>query len=170
MASMGRRNPGRDAWGKIKPGTIFALDADLDALQTLLAEPVRDARAIDKALLLTGYDDLLSRYPKAAHERLRFLRSAVARWKANGSNLDFQKARNHLVALRRVLRPVAADSPFEINDRVWVKRYEHGYDVGTGTVTWRSPLPNPAYTVLLDKDDGGYEIHVDRTSWLSPSY
>lgn len=167
MASMGRRNPGRDAWGKIKPGTIFALDADFDALVILLTSPEPDVRKIDKALLLEGYDALLALYPKVAHERLRFLRSAIARWKINGSKTDFQKARNHLTALRRVVRPVAADSPFEINDRVWVKRYEHGYDVGTGTVAWRSPLPNPAYTVLLDD---GYEIHVPRTSWLSPSH
>ncbi len=154
---------------KIPPFSIFALMVVFDELEARFDAAEPNFHRIDQLLQLEGYDALLRRYP--GHKtRLAHLRGAAKKWQDTEAKIYRSKAKNHLFALRKTVRPVAADTPFEIKDRVWVKRYEHGYDVGTGTVVWRSPLPNPSYTVRLDPDDGGYEVHVPRTSWLRPSY
>ncbi len=159
MPRMGRSRPS-GGWKKKAAFDIFALDEVFDHVFD-----TPNPEAVKKIIAFTGFEALLARYPKAAETRLRYLRSAVDRWAENGSNQDLAKARNHLASLRKVVRPVAADSPFEVHDRVYVHRYEHGWDVGYGTVVARSPLPNPGYSVLME--DSGYEIHVDRTSNLS---
>lgn len=156
-------------YNKPLPFSIHALVIVFDELEARMDATDPNFHQINQLLQLEGYDALLRGYP--GHEtRLAHLRGAAKKWQETEAKIYRSKAKNHLVALRKTVRPVAADTPFKINDRVFVKRYEHGYNVGTGTVVRRSPLPNPSYTVLLDPNDGGYEIDVPRTSWLRPSY
>lgn len=147
---------------KPAPFSIHALMIVFDELEARMDAAEPNFHRIDQLLRLDGYDALMRRYP-GQEKRLAHLRSAAKKWQDTEAKIYRSKAKNHLFALRKIVRPVASDFPFEVKDRVWVERYEHGWNVGSGTVTHRSPGENPSYTVLLDSDYGGFKIHVDRT-------
>lgn len=44
------------------------------------------------------------------------------------------------------------DNPFSVGDRVWVNRFEHGWDVGAGVVKSREKKPNGVWTYVVTMD------------------
>lgn len=145
--------------------TLMIVFDDLEAC--LVAEPV-DFHRIGQLLRLEGYDEVLAGF--AGHTtRLSFLRTAAEKWEKTSARIYRSKSINHLAALRKNVRVFSRDFPFKVRDRVWVERHEHGWNVGPGTVIYRSPGSNPSYTVRMDIDYGGYEIHIDRTRDLRPA-
>jgi hypothetical protein len=44
------------------------------------------------------------------------------------------------------------DSPHSVGDHVWINRYEHGWDVGSGVVKSRERKPNGVWTYVVTTD------------------
>jgi len=173
------------------PRDIFALNAKLSELNAhlraaaILSGPQAlwltvegdlhgHNAAIDRLLPLEGFEALLSHARYAGHEQhLRFVRSSVAKAREKGDQFGaakaYARAAEHLQRMRKIVRPTTNDSPYKVNDPVWVNRYEHGWDIGAGIVKAVRGVPPEivSYTVELREPYGDYCIHVDHTRDLS---
>lgn len=142
-----------------KARTIFTACVVLDKLEML----IEDIAAND------------IRFPRAfeAFDEHRAVISDVQRqgWETHWYNFrmavsrkDRPKAILHLARLRKIVRPVANDQPHEVGQRVYVERYEHGWDIGEGTVQNRRQTQDGiwVYSVRLDRD--GCDIPVTHTN------
>jgi hypothetical protein len=159
---------------KAKPFDIFGLTASLDELSTNLrlvamidggiAEGDRHKamNAIERLAKLEGYETLLAHKRYAGHEmHLRYVRSSIEKGR-------FGMAVDHLGRLRKVVRVTSNDQPHKVKDKVWVNRYEHGWDVGSGVVVEVMGAPPEIVCYTVEMDTGG-TIFVDHTRNLSRS-
>ena len=81
-------------------------------------------------------------------------------------NGNVQAAMSSLRKVQTTICEVAADTPFEIGAKVCLERSEHGWHNGSvcGKVVRFDGL---GYDVLLNPEDGGYEVYVQHTRDMS---
>lgn len=147
---------------EMKP--IFKLNDFIQKIEALI--PTLDVRPIEEYALSKDLSEDMKVEMKRRHADGHFKNLSNCLMKG-----DKKKAIYHMTKIKKNIAPVSNDYPFEVGQKVWVNRYEHGWEPG-----WVAKISNVYtrnggthyYDALVVEDRDGdvrepFSIQIDHT-------